>query len=124
MDGQHRHLLPVRYQRGPLPGRRRSRAVRARSVLGDARLSPRAALAARPRGGFPRAGIDGGPARGRAPAGSVPRRASPAAGASAIRPPAEENGMTKAAERVTRAALAVAAALSPALAARWAEALF
>ncbi len=32
--------------------------------------------------------------------------------------------MTKAAERVTRAALAVAAALSPALAARWAEALF
>jgi pimeloyl-ACP methyl ester carboxylesterase len=32
--------------------------------------------------------------------------------------------MTKASERVTRAALAVAAALSPALAARWAEALF
>ena len=32
--------------------------------------------------------------------------------------------MTKAAERVTRAVLAVAAALSPALAARWAEGLF
>ncbi len=85
----------------------------------------RAALAARSRGGFSRAGIHGGPARGRAAAWPVPGCSRPApAGGRALRRPAKESGMTKGSERVARAALAVGAAVSPALAARWAEALF
>ena len=63
-------------------------------------------------------------ARRRGPSRVAPARRTAPTGGRALRRPAEEIGMTKGSERVARAALAVGAAVSPALAARWAEALF